>query len=312
MRTLVVLCILASVPARAGTIVVMEDNADLGAALEVALANRPVEVVLVSAPSGQLRLDRAASAQRAALEASADAAVWIDFEGLETIEVCALSADGQHFRHAPITEVSPRIFAAVATSLLDELVAPPELDVHVNVKITSTVTRAPARANTQRWISFGGVLVADARANLGARLEIDALARGGWTFGGIAQKAQDTLYVDRGTGLLQGQIDDWSLGIYVARSFRYAGWELRGSAGVLAMWSAPTDSDFADPRPFESETAMSPATELALSLSRDLGTHWGLSVALLQEFLTQRWTGDAMLMRDNSPMFFVASLRLKM
>lgn len=63
--------------------------------------------------------------------------MWID-EG----DVCAVSADGRAFRHAPLppglSDV-PRAFSAIATSLLDEIVAPPEpapsvdVDVHVRV-----------------------------------------------------------------------------------------------------------------------------------------------------------------------------------
>ncbi len=136
--TLLLALVSGLAPAHASVIVVMTDRpGELGAALEVALANRRVDIARLPAPHGRLRLDRAAAAQRAALAAGADAAIWIDLDG--TTDVCAVSSDGRYFRHAPIDEVSPRVFAAIATSLLDELLAPPEgaldinVDVHVNV-----------------------------------------------------------------------------------------------------------------------------------------------------------------------------------
>ena len=56
----------------------------------------------------------------AALAVGADAAL------IDDRDVCVVSADGRSFRHAPLGDASPRMFAAVATSLLDELIAPPE------------------------------------------------------------------------------------------------------------------------------------------------------------------------------------------
>jgi hypothetical protein len=149
---LVVLCLLcgAVAPASASRVVVMADPAaaaDLGAALEVALAARQVSISTEAEPLGTLRLDRAATAQRAAVLASADAAVWIDHEAGE-IEVCAVSADGRSFRHAPLPAApdTPRVFAAIAASLVDELIVPPEgpvqVDVNVNVNVDTNVVAA--------------------------------------------------------------------------------------------------------------------------------------------------------------------------
>ena len=149
---LVLITLILAAPAHAGGVLVMTDRpGELGAALEVALANRRVDITRLPAPGGHLRLDRAAAAQRAAVAAGADAAIWIDLDD-GTTDVCAVSSDGRYFRHAPIDEVSPRMFAAIATSLLDELLAPPELginvDVHVNVAptpptVVATITPQP-------------------------------------------------------------------------------------------------------------------------------------------------------------------------
>lgn len=124
---LVVLGALAG-SARASTVVVLSDPAQaaaLASALQVALAGRGVAIATLAGPSGQLRLDRAAAAQHAAIELRADAALWIDV-GPDDVEICAVSADGAMFRHVPVPAeaASPRVFAAIATSLLDELVAP--------------------------------------------------------------------------------------------------------------------------------------------------------------------------------------------
>lgn len=143
MRRILLVFLLSASTAHAGTVVVMADRSvELGAALEVALANRHVDVARSQSPTGSLRLDRAAAAQRAAVDAGADAAVWIELG-----EVCVVSADGRDFRHAPIGEASPRVFAAITTSLLDELFAPPgagfTVDVQVNVVPTPGPTPAP-------------------------------------------------------------------------------------------------------------------------------------------------------------------------
>ncbi len=147
MRAIVlVLCLVISTSARAGTVVVMaEPNDGLGPALEVALANRRVAVAELPSPPGSLRLDRAAAAQRAALGVGADAAVWVEIER-DVLDVCAVSSDGRVFRHAPVGrgQLSPRVFAAVATSLLDELLAPPEAPLHVDVDVNVTVSPGAA------------------------------------------------------------------------------------------------------------------------------------------------------------------------
>ena len=116
---------------------------ELGGDLEVVLAGRRVTIAWSASPAGALRLDRAAAAQRAAIEARATAAVWLDDSESQAgmVDVCAVSSDGRYFRHAPLPrdEASPRVFAAIATSLLDELLAPPEgiaVDVRVDVNVS--------------------------------------------------------------------------------------------------------------------------------------------------------------------------------
>jgi len=129
--------------AEASTVVVLSDPAQapaLGSALQVTLAGRGVAIATLPAPDGGLRLDRAAAAQRAAISSNADAALWID-SAPDATEVCAVSADGRFFRHAPLPVGegdTPRMFAAIATSLLDELMAPPDapaLDVDMHIHL---------------------------------------------------------------------------------------------------------------------------------------------------------------------------------
>lgn len=129
--------------ARANTVVVLADPehvAVMGPAMQVALASRGAAIATGVAPAGELLLDRAAAAQHVALELGADAAVWLEVAP-ETLEVCVVSVDGT-FRHAPLpahAPVWPRVFAAIATSLLDELLAPGDphqnLDVNLNVNV---------------------------------------------------------------------------------------------------------------------------------------------------------------------------------
>ena len=122
--------------ADADSVVVMA-GPEHDAAMRVVLAGRGTAVESAPAPSGQMRLQRAAVAQRVAAQSGADAAVWID-EG----DICAVTSDGHDFRHAPfpLEAASPRAFAAIATSLLDEMIAPAPpwaqgINVNVNVNI---------------------------------------------------------------------------------------------------------------------------------------------------------------------------------
>ena len=128
--------------ASASTVVVLSDPQAapaLGSALQVTLAGRGVAIATLPAPDGMLRMDRAAAAQHAAIAFNADAALWIDRDA-DATEVCAVSADGRFFRHAPLPVGegdTPRMFAAIATSLLDELLTtePPAVDVDVHVHV---------------------------------------------------------------------------------------------------------------------------------------------------------------------------------
>lgn len=138
---LIIAIVVVGAPAYAGhsTVIVMAEPAragELASALQVAVSGRGVAIATVAAPEGALRLDRAAAAQRSAIELGAEAALWVD----EAAEVCAVSSDGRYFRHVPLpANESPRVFAAIATSLLDEVLAPPEappgvsVDVNVNI-----------------------------------------------------------------------------------------------------------------------------------------------------------------------------------
>src|SRR5262249_55327398 len=56
---------------------------------------------------------------------------------------CAVSADGRYFRQSQLPEGSPRMFATIATSLLDELLAPPEGDLAINVDVQVNVGGQP-------------------------------------------------------------------------------------------------------------------------------------------------------------------------
>lgn len=124
-------------------VVAMTDPAD-ASALQVALAGRGTEITTGATPDGALRLDRAASAQRATRASQAVAGVWIEREP-GTAEVCVVSADGRLFRHAPlpVDAGSPRVFAAIAASLLDELTMPEGVDVRVDVSLTPVAVAAP-------------------------------------------------------------------------------------------------------------------------------------------------------------------------
>ena len=149
MRALTISIVVAMAgAAHAGTRIVVMTDPDDAAALQVALAGRGAEVAPLPEPEGALRFDRAAAAQRTAVAQQATAAVWIE-QDPGTAEVCVVSADGRVLRNAPlpIDVGSPRVFAAIAVSLLDELLTPP-IEVHVELAPMPAVTPAPASRPT--------------------------------------------------------------------------------------------------------------------------------------------------------------------
>ncbi|HEY1812238.1 MAG TPA: hypothetical protein VGG74_07760 [Kofleriaceae bacterium] len=130
---LLALCAVASAGNR---VVVLTDRGDLPSALQLALAQRAEVTMQPGAPSGDAVLDRAAAAQRAAVSTNANAGVWIDGD-----DIWVVSADGREVRHAPLSgDASPRAFAAIAASLLDELLAPPENAAHIGVDVHVDIT----------------------------------------------------------------------------------------------------------------------------------------------------------------------------
>jgi hypothetical protein len=150
MRAALVLLIALSSVAHADRILVMTDD-EMASALDIAMASRHADVTNAASPSGALRLDRAAAVQRAAIASGANAGVWIDAN-----EVCVVSADGANFRHTPLPlDASPRVFAAIATSLLDELLAPPNINIDVHVDVGPPPVNAQSLTLTPPTLSTG-------------------------------------------------------------------------------------------------------------------------------------------------------------
>jgi hypothetical protein len=140
MRTVTVLAALIALASPAFAerrIVLMSDGNGWDDAMQIQLAGRGVVVAHLPSPAGALRLDRAADVQHTALANQADAGIWIERDG-GTLEVCVVSSDGRTTRYAPLPDGSPRVFASIATSLLDEILAPePAIDVHVDVNVNT-------------------------------------------------------------------------------------------------------------------------------------------------------------------------------
>jgi len=146
---LALILILVARVAHAGhSIIVMSEGdrvAALGSAVLQILAGRGIAIATLPQPVGELRLERAAAAQRAALQLGADAAT-AHAHGRVAFDVCAVTADGRAFRHAPLPpdlgDAAPRAFSAIATSLLDELVTPPEPATNVSVDVDVRINGA--------------------------------------------------------------------------------------------------------------------------------------------------------------------------
>jgi hypothetical protein len=112
--------------------------------------------------------------------------VWIE-QLQNNAEVCVVSADGKVFRHAPlpVDSGSPRVFAAIATSLLDELIAPqsdgPDINIDVRVDIgqpgdaprveTHTTTAPPPVVATMASMPHAQVLAAPGLATIASAPE---------------------------------------------------------------------------------------------------------------------------------------------
>jgi hypothetical protein len=150
---------------RAESVVVMAaPDTQLDSALRVVMAGRGVAVTVAPRPQGAFRLERAAMAQRTAAQAGADAAVWID-----DADVCAVTADGLDFRHAPLPPqaASPRTFAAIATSLLDDMIHPESwpqgVDVNVNVSVSTNEPEPRDAGEEPPSIAAPGVIAASPR-----------------------------------------------------------------------------------------------------------------------------------------------------
>jgi hypothetical protein len=152
MRAALLIVIALGAPAYAeGRIVAMTDDAS-ASALELTVAHAHVAVTIARAPEGALALDRAASAQRSVLEAGATSGVWI-----EGNDVCVVASDGATVRRAPLPAgATPRVFAAIAASLLDELTdAPEHVDVHLDAgpmpELAPSSTAVIAAVPSARW-----------------------------------------------------------------------------------------------------------------------------------------------------------------
>jgi hypothetical protein len=185
------------------------------------------------------------------------------------------------------------------------------------------ITDDPAPREYRRWLSVGGTVVPEAPgADVGFRVEADLLVHGGWRIGVAAQKVQDTMEVWTGYESVSGQINDWSVGGVLSRTARWRGFELRGGLGVLALRSKPHIEDFSgDNNPaYPGQNVMSsmqiqssPAFEASLSMSRDLGERWGISVTGAATRISQDWTNDDGMfkVRREVQRMWVLSLRRK-
>jgi hypothetical protein len=155
----------AGAPA-SGRIVLMTDRAEVHEpALAVTLGGGLI--IALPPPAGDLLLDRAAAVQRATVESGADAGVWIDGD-----DVCVVSADGRALHRAPLPPgASPRAFAAIARSLLDEAFAPPlpaDVRVEVHVDVTAPGMVPPVAEGAAVVAVGGGVVGAIAGAGAAA------------------------------------------------------------------------------------------------------------------------------------------------
>ncbi len=102
---------------------------ELADGLKVELAARGAEVVVAPSPTGATPLLRAGAAQSAARQLGAAFAVWVEHPGAETGDLLrVVDPETDHLRDAPLPapaeSLDARTFAAVAASLIGELLDP--------------------------------------------------------------------------------------------------------------------------------------------------------------------------------------------
>ena len=107
----------------------------------------------------------------------------------------------------------------------------------------SVTSEAPAR-----WIALG--VTSEPRqydGERGVRAEVDLASAGGWILGGVASYARGVVgvYGDLGADLHTRDLEALA---YVARSARFARWELRGALGVGAIHTAASGEAVNGPR----------------------------------------------------------------
>lgn len=181
---------------------------------------------------------------------------------------------------------------------------------------TQLVAHAPPAAPaSKRFVSLGAAFVAGAEgADMGFRLEADVFTYGGWRLGALVQKVEDNVVAFGDYGIYTGQVDDYSIGGYLAYAARWRGWELRGALGLYALGSKLHDGDFADVQvggmsATSYDIGVSPSYEASAMLSRDLGDRWGIAVTAATNAIVQDLPASAQLMRQASQTIWVASLR---
>lgn len=146
------LAIAAPAEAQGGLVLLLADDppaASYATALSVELVPRGARVAVLPAPRPGSIADRALSARGEARAAGADAAVWIEVEADGSASVRAVAPDSELVAWAPLTSagVELRVFAVVASTLLDELLAAPaDTSVTLTIRVPSPEPPAPADA----------------------------------------------------------------------------------------------------------------------------------------------------------------------
>ena len=128
----------------------------LATALRVELAGAGWTILRGPSPQGVTPIERASSAQRAAREAGARVAMWVEAGPEGGALLRAVEVDGESTRHAPlpapVVAIEARTFAVVASSLVDEIRTPPaRVRVRVSVSVEGegiVVDGASARVAT--------------------------------------------------------------------------------------------------------------------------------------------------------------------
>ncbi|HEY5926543.1 MAG TPA: hypothetical protein VIV11_32875 [Kofleriaceae bacterium] len=215
-------------------------------------------------------------------------------------------------RH-PSTAPAPAAVPPAAVLGSEGMLAPGEgLAPGATPAIAATATARPLQP---RWLSLGGMFAMSGTGGGGLRGELDWKARRIMSIGFASSVSTSGMIVAGPTYDSMGQLDsfDGKLIAYLALTGQRGRWRLRASVGLGAVY---TQAMLRRQQSSSEASGLFPTGELAVSVSRELGTNWALSAGPVFSLYAQEYeildAGQydyyyTVQRRDIEPMMFLAA-----